>query len=145
MEIRRSKISLSSTTLQKSVHTFFSCKPSVSLELPRTFLLIFEFHFWPMSLFSTCLMCILEKTDFWSKFWMKENIVWWVEIMLAGEVNMAFRKKDIKVRMESCEWKEANCAWNLFYSLCQKKKREKEIKEREKKRRKKFQGNCIPE
>lgn len=24
--------------------------------------------------------------------------------------------------MESCEWKEANCAWNLFYSLCQKKK-----------------------
>lgn len=75
---------------------------------------------------------------------MKENIVWWVEIMLVRESIWHLGKKDIKVKMENCEWKEANCAWNLFYSLCQ-EKREKEIKEREKKRRKKFQGNCISE
>ena len=46
--------------------------------------------------------------------------------------------------MENCERKEANCAWNLFYSLCH-EKWEKEIKEKEKKKRKKFQGNGISE
>ena len=33
----------------------------------------------------------------------------------------------------------------IYFIRYAKKKREKEIKEREKKRRKKFQGNCIPE
>lgn len=78
-----------------------------------------NFIFWQMSLFLPRLLCILEHW-LWSN--LKEGTwnIWWIEIMLVRLVKLAFRGKKTRWKIVR---KEASHTWNLFYLLCQEKRR----------------------
>lgn len=70
---------------------------------------------------------------------MKENIVWWVEIMLAGEVNMAFRKKRHKSK-DGKLWVEGSQLCLKFILFAMPKKKGKGNKRKGKEKKKKVPG-----
>lgn len=70
---------------------------------------------------------------------MKENIVWWVEIMLVREVNMAFRKKRHKSK-DGKLWVERSQLCLKFILFTMPRKMGKGNKRKGKEKKKKVPG-----